>query len=527
MNAGGARWGQAWVNIDEDVEVSQEFTNEDFTASLVENLVAGPQNEEEADGDDDEDNEPHQKSPLLTCDAAYCYCNKNFCRDRPVVWIRGSPGRTDSGAETGNLMHIHRVFQRLGYDRVVSEKMPTSNWSVLWTYTYPFSDLKNELLNMKSHQRVNHWPGSGFFTNKVTLATTNFKFVPRAFRLPKQTDEFFQYAHQHPEKLFVQKSSAHRGIQVQKVSEMNVTASGTFIQEFITNPFLIDGFKFDIGVYTYITSVDPLRIYVFDGDVLFRFCPVKYHPFDAAVKDKLHQPLVIVGYMLQGSKFVMSVIRTVILAKEADMIESLAKFKTKRPHPFFELVRFDLIFDDNLKPYLMEVNMSPNLSSLHFPRNRLLYQHLSLGSARQSRAENTPASRVSQDHFRLCSSSAWPANHQHANLTSLNAREAYDGGTSCVTGIAGGAPGKLVAESKKEGRSDTNSGVAKKRALVASTSTSMEGGGALPKQRREESSGLAYMEWGESWSPNDGALGSDRPMVGPNSPEENRIFSVY
>jgi len=49
------------VNIDEDVEVSQELTNEDFTASLVENLVAGPQSEEEDDGDDDEANEPPPK----------------------------------------------------------------------------------------------------------------------------------------------------------------------------------------------------------------------------------------------------------------------------------------------------------------------------------------------------------------------------------------------------------------------------------------------------------------------------------
>ena len=35
-----------------------------------------------------------------------------------------------------------------------------------------------------------------------------------------------------------------------------------------------------------ITSIDPLRIYVFEGDVLLRFCPEKYHPFDPDNKDK-------------------------------------------------------------------------------------------------------------------------------------------------------------------------------------------------------------------------------------------------
>lgn len=33
-------------------------------------------------------------------------------------------------------------------------------------------------------------------------------------------------------------------------------------------------------------------------------------------------------------------------------------------HHFFELVRFDFILDETLKLYLMEVNMSPNLTPM-------------------------------------------------------------------------------------------------------------------------------------------------------------------
>ena len=42
-------------------------------------------------------------------------------------------------------------------------------------------------------------------------------------------------------------------------------------QVYVDDPLLIDGYKFDIGLYTMITSIDPLRIYVFEGDVLLRY----------------------------------------------------------------------------------------------------------------------------------------------------------------------------------------------------------------------------------------------------------------
>lgn len=40
------------------------------------------------------------------------------------------------------------------------------------------------------------------------------------------------------------------------------------------------------------------------------------------------------------------------------------------------MMRFDLIVDDNLRVYLMEANMSPNLSSAHFLQNQLLYEQV-------------------------------------------------------------------------------------------------------------------------------------------------------
>lgn len=70
--------------------------------------------------------------------------------------------------------------------------------------------------------------------------------------------------------MFVQKSNDHRGIQIEKVKKLDLSTKGTFIQEFVDKPLLVDGHKFDIGVYTIITSIEPLRVYIYNGDILFR-----------------------------------------------------------------------------------------------------------------------------------------------------------------------------------------------------------------------------------------------------------------
>ena len=57
------------------------------------------------------------------------------------------------------------------------------------------------------------------------------------------------------------------------------------MSEYIADPHLIRGYKYDIRVYACVTCLDPLRVYVF-REGLIRFCSVKYNLSKENCKDK-------------------------------------------------------------------------------------------------------------------------------------------------------------------------------------------------------------------------------------------------
>lgn len=69
-------------------------------------------------------------------------------------------------------------------------------------------------------------------------------------------------------------------------------------------------------------------------------------------------------------------IRSAYMAK-LDLINSIgSKFSRSSVSQFFEMVRFDFVLDEQMNVYLMEANMSPNLSSAHFAQNGPLFDHV-------------------------------------------------------------------------------------------------------------------------------------------------------
>ncbi|XP_065833475.1 probable tubulin polyglutamylase ttll-15 isoform X1 [Oscarella lobularis] len=303
------------------------------------------------------------------------------------------------------ILHVKAVFERLGYDIRATKD---DDWDVLWSLKSPYVAFGERLSKLKPHQKVNHWPGLGSVTSKSDLATSKLLSAPVGYRLPKETDAFRAATKANPDKMWVVKSGTHRGVRVRKQVD-NVLKirhdANLFIQEFISNPFLIDGRKFDIGVYTVITSIDPLRVYTYEEEILLRFCSLPYHPFDEAEVNKYvvtadytptweipslveaynnfqysHKQALNLHLGRQGHnpkpmwQAISDSIREVMHAKE-DGIREIVRKRFSHQN-FFELVRFDFIIDEKLKVYLLEVNMSPNLSSGHFAPNKWLYEQI-------------------------------------------------------------------------------------------------------------------------------------------------------
>ncbi|XP_059478153.1 probable tubulin polyglutamylase ttll-15 isoform X2 [Neocloeon triangulifer] len=313
-------------------------------------------------------------------------------REKPTVllWCPGVP--------LIHMRHVILVFQRLGYKVTTDVGV---EWDVLWAHRYPFDELVKKL---KPNQRVNKFPSSGFVTQKVELATSGGLGIPPAFRLPDDKQKFLIYAKENPEAQFLEKDLHHRSVRLKPLSEINLDSTNSFVQKFISNPFLVDGRVFDIGVPVVLTSIDPLRIYKITGDIVFRFCKDPYEnlnasnlnqyviaddyipSFDSPALKKYLQ----LSYSLEESfdahlqskgidpKLIWEQIDDQIvsayLTREAKFAYWSLQYGHKRS--FFELVRFDFMLDSDLKVHLIEANMSPSLSSADHPPNGIRFEQV-------------------------------------------------------------------------------------------------------------------------------------------------------
>lgn len=193
-------------------------------------------------------------------------------------------------------------------------------------------------------------------------------------------------------------SSCGRGIKViGKKTRIN-RKDGYLASNYICKPHLINGYKYDLRVYVLVSSYDPLRVYVYN-DGLVRFATEKYDLDQSNLKKRfIHLTNFSVNKRSENFKqnkadgddeentskwsfkalkkayderninydYVFAQVKDVIvktlISVEPHIVGNLNKCPGNRSS-CFELYGFDVIIDKNLKPWLLEVNVLPSLSS--------------------------------------------------------------------------------------------------------------------------------------------------------------------
>ncbi|XP_075867133.1 putative tubulin polyglutamylase TTLL9 isoform X2 [Microcebus murinus] len=153
-------------------------------------------------------------------------------------------------------------------------------------------------------------------------------------------------------------------------------------QRYIENPYLIGGRKFDLRVYVLVTSYTPLRAWLY-RDGFARFSNTRFTL--SSIDDQyVHLTNVAVQktspdyHPKKGCKWMLQRFRQYLASKHgpqavemlfSDMdnifvksLQSVQKVIISDKH-CFELYGYDILIDQDLKPWLLEVNASPSLTA--------------------------------------------------------------------------------------------------------------------------------------------------------------------
>ena len=252
-------------------------------------------------------------------------------------------------------------------------------------------------------------------------AAREFDIMPLTFTLPSEslafTDAFSRCADDaaeaealaaaegrpgaaHPNVWILKPIGLSRGRGISMVDCISDVTYGEqmVIQRYVPNPLLVDGYKFDLRLYVLVTSFAPLEAFIY-REGFGRFATEPY----SLEKDNRHNLFAhLTNSSIQkeregradgtshadsvpsldqakgGTKIALSALRRRLAAAGVDVetlwarvidvvLRSLYAVQDAIPSPpsAFELFGYDVLIDETLKPWLIEVNASPSLARDH------------------------------------------------------------------------------------------------------------------------------------------------------------------
>eukprot|EP01012_Entosiphon_sulcatum_P055126 TRINITY_DN7660_c0_g1_i1.p1 TRINITY_DN7660_c0_g1~~TRINITY_DN7660_c0_g1_i1.p1 ORF type:complete len:868 (+),score=91.28 TRINITY_DN7660_c0_g1_i1:55-2658(+) len=284
--------------------------------------------------------------------------------------------------------------------RGVWAETETHMWNLLWTWSKPQFKHKSLLV----WQMANHYPNSINLTRKDLLkkhiskyrrlpgkSGATFNISPKTFILPAEyvpfVDEFARDEEAGGRNIWIMKPvgmSRGRGIELVSGISQVTYGSSVVIQRYIEDPFLIDGYKFDLRLYVVVTSFSPLEAFLYKKGFA-RFASVKFtldpaslcnryvHLTNTAVQSdapclpSFYRPESGMKWGLQELSHRLDRLGVdwpAVWDRIADVVLKClccTEDGIENAPGCFELFGFDVMLDSSLRPWIIEVNASPSM----------------------------------------------------------------------------------------------------------------------------------------------------------------------
>lgn len=234
-----------------------------------------------------------------------------------------------------------------------------------------------------------------------------YSFFPKTWLLPGDFKAFKDQFNERKAKTFIIKpenSSQGKGIFLTRNYDWFNPNEHYVAQRYLHKPYLIDGLKFDLRIYVLLTSVTPLRIFIYK-EGLARFATNQYTPPTGSNLQNMCMHLTNYAINKDSTKFKQATSNSDEKAHKRTMTSVLAhidqcmqpevqsgsqcwqqiqeltvktviachqpiahQFRSNKPQDVetnlcFQVLGIDIFLDRKAKPWLIEVNQSPSFAT--------------------------------------------------------------------------------------------------------------------------------------------------------------------